>query len=74
MGLAARVLDQYPRDEFRHMIHDEVDKWVDLIIDEVFEDGKTPTVMELSELFTKTKREFFGACFQALIHSCPKTR
>jgi hypothetical protein len=49
------------------MIHDEVDKWVDVIIEEVFQDGKTPTVMELSELFTKTKREFFGACFQALI-------
>lgn len=84
MGLAARVLDQYPKDEFRNMIHDEVDKWVDLIIDEVFEDGKTPTLMELSELFTKTKRKFLGACFQALIEqkyagmlnreeaSCPK--
>jgi hypothetical protein len=67
MGLAARVVDKNPKDEFRHMIHDEVDKWVDLIIDEVFEDGKTPTAMEISELFAKTKRKFFGACFQALI-------
>ena len=67
MGLATRILDQDPRDEFRHMIHDEVDKWIDVIIEEVFQDGKTPTVMELSELFTKTKREFLGACFQSLI-------
>jgi hypothetical protein len=40
---------------------------VDLIIDEVFEDGKAPTVMEISELFSKTKHKFFGTCFQALI-------
>ncbi|MEE9566457.1 MAG: hypothetical protein V3W17_03060 [Desulfobacteria bacterium] len=49
------------------MIHDEVDKWVDQIIDEVFEDGKEPTIMELSQLFSETKQKFFGACFQALI-------
>lgn len=67
MALAARILDPDPRDEFRHMIHDEVDKWVDLIIDEVFQDGKAPTVMEISELFEKTKQKFFGACFKALI-------
>jgi len=67
MGLAVRVFNQYPRDEFRHMIHDEVDKWVDLIIDEVFEDCKQPTVMEISELFERTKQKFFGACFKVLI-------
>ena len=67
MGLAARIVKQYPQGAFRHMIHDEVDKWVDRIIDEVFEDGKEPTIMELSQLFSETKQEFFGACFQALI-------
>ena len=67
MGLAARILEQDPQGDFRHMIHDEVDKWVDQIIDEVFEDGKEPTVMELSQLFAETKQKFFGACFQALI-------
>ena len=67
MGLAARILEEEPTGEFRHMIHDEVDKWVDQIIDEVFEDGKEPTVMELSQLFSETKQKFFGACFQALI-------
>jgi hypothetical protein len=48
-------------------IHDEVDKWVDQIIDEVFDDSKEPTVMELSKLFSETKQKFFGACFQALM-------
>jgi hypothetical protein len=67
MGQAARILEQDPTGKFRHMIHDEVDKWVDQIIDEVFEDGKEPTVMELSQLFSETKQTFFGACFQALI-------
>jgi len=67
MGLAARVPEQDPTGESRHMIHDKVDKWVDQIIDEVFEDGKELTVMELSQLFSETKQEFFSACFQALI-------
>jgi hypothetical protein len=67
MGQAARIFEQDPTGKFRHMIHDEVDKWVDQIIDEVFEDGKEPTVMELSQLFSETKQTFFGACFQALI-------
>jgi uncharacterized protein YggL (DUF469 family) len=44
MGLAARILEQEPTGKFRHMIHDEVDKWVDQIIDEVFEEGKEAKV------------------------------
>jgi len=67
MGEAACILEQDPKGKFRDMIHDEVDKWIDQIIDEVFQDGKEPTAMELSELFSETKKEFFGACFQALI-------
>ena len=67
MGQAVRILEQDPTGNFRNMIHDEVDKWVDQIIAEVFVDGREPTVMELSELFSKTKQKFFGACFQALI-------
>jgi hypothetical protein len=67
MGLAAYNIEADSKEQFRYMIHDEVDKWVDQIIDEVFEDDRQPTVMELSELFAKTKQKFFGACFQALI-------
>ena len=47
MGLAACILEHEPTGAFRHMIHDEVDKWVDQIIDEVFVGGKEPTLMEL---------------------------
>ena len=64
MGLAARILEQDPTEGFRDMIHDEVDKWVDQIIDEVFEDGKEPTIMELSQLFSETKQKFFGPVFK----------
>jgi hypothetical protein len=67
MGHAACKLELDPTGNFRHMIHDEVDKWVDQIIEEAFEDGKEPTVTELSELFSRTKQKFFGACFQAVI-------
>ena len=36
MGLAAAcILEQAPTEDFRDMIHDEVDKWIDQIIDEV---------------------------------------
>ena len=67
MGLAAHHIAADCKEQFRYMIHDEVDKWVDQIVDEVFEDDKQPTVMELSELFAQTKKKFWGACFQALI-------
>jgi hypothetical protein len=61
---AARESDE--REQFRQMIHDEVDKWVDKL-SEVFEEDQRPTLMEMSELFTKTRQEFLGSCFQALI-------
>ena len=67
MGLAARICQQDPPGEFRQMIHDEVDKWVDQIIEETFQEGKEPTLAELSDLFARTKKEFFGACLKALI-------
>ncbi len=67
MGLAAYNIEPDSKEKFRYMIHNEVDKWVDQIIDEVFEDDRQPTVMDLSELFAETKQKFFGACFQALI-------
>ena len=67
MGVAARVIGPDAEGNFRNMIHDEVDKWVDLIVEEAFEDGKELTVEELSELLSRTKQKFFGACLQALI-------
>lgn len=68
MELAPLIPEYYdPKEKFRYMIHDEVDKWVDQIIDKVFEDGKEPTLMELSQQFSETKQQFFGACLQVLI-------
>ncbi len=67
MGLAALELEPDAAGQFRDMVHDEVDKWVDLIIAEAFADGKKPTLTQLSELFAKTKKQFFGACLQILI-------
>ena len=49
------------------MIHDEVDKWVDEIVSDVFKDDRQPTLTELSDLFAQTKQKFFGACLQTLI-------
>jgi len=33
MGYAAKIIQPEPEEQFREMIHDEVDKWVDKIID-----------------------------------------
>ncbi|MCP4256982.1 MAG: hypothetical protein GY774_05575, partial [Planctomycetes bacterium] len=67
MGVAVYNIEPDCKEQFRYMIHDEVDKWVDQIIDEVFEQDRQPTVMELSELFGKTKQMFLCACFRDLI-------
>ena len=84
MGFAAKVIQPEAEEQFREMIHDEVDKWVDKIIEEAIKDGRQMTIMEMSELFAKTKQQFFGACLQVLIEqknsdllgqeyaSCPK--
>jgi hypothetical protein len=84
MGLAAKIPDPTPEELFREMIHDEVDKWVDEIVADVFKDDRQPTLTELSDLFAQTKQKFFGACLQTLIEqkyadlfdqdyaSCPK--
>ncbi len=67
MGLAAKIPDPAPEELFREMIHDEVDKWVDEIVADVFRDDRQPTLTELSDLFAQTKQKFFGACLQTLV-------
>lgn len=66
MGLACVAHKPDYTEQFRTMIHDEVDKWVDELLP-LFEEGKQPTLMEISELFTKTRQKFLGACVQRLI-------
>lgn len=69
MGTAAVAdnLETGQEELFRQMIHDEVDKWVDELVVDVFDKDSQPTLMELSELFTKTRPQFLGACLQRLI-------
>ena len=69
MGSAAVAdnLEAEQEELFRQMIHDEVDKWVDELVVDVFDQDSQPTLMELSELFTKTRQQFLGACLQRLI-------
>ncbi len=66
MGLPAYNLEPEREELFRQMMHEEVDKWVDELLS-IFDKDSQPTLMELSERFTNTRKEFLGACFQKLI-------
>jgi len=68
MGLASltRIFEPDSKEQFRQMIHSEVDKWVDELL-EVFEEDRRPTLMEMSELFTRTRQRFLGDCLQRMI-------
>lgn len=79
----AHVLEPDYKEQFRDMIHDEADKWVDQLSC-VFDEDRQPTLMEMRELFTETRQKFLGICLQRLIEhkygdlleqeqaSCPK--
>jgi hypothetical protein len=68
MGLVSftHICEFDKREQFRQMVHDEVDEWVDELL-YLFEEEKQPTLMELSEVFTKSRQKFLGACLQRLI-------
>ena len=68
MGLVSftHICEFDKRAQFRQMVHDEVDEWVDELL-YLFEEDRQPTLMELSEVFTKTRQKFLGACLQRLI-------
>ena len=79
----AQISDPDSEEQFRQMIHNEVDEWVDELLC-VFDEDRQPTLMEMSELFTRTKQKFLGDCLQRMIEekyadlleqeyaSCPK--
>jgi len=56
------------KEEFRQMLHDELDEWVDELMF-LFEDDRQPNLMEISEVFTETRQKFLGACLQRLIET-----
>jgi len=62
----APVLEAEYKEQFREMIHDEADKWVDQLLC-VFDEDRQPTLMEMSELFSETRQKFLGRCLQKLI-------
>ena len=66
MGLSALAfIEPDYREEFRAMMHEELDQWVDELLP-VFEDDRQPTLMEMSDLFSKTRQRLLGACLQRL--------
>jgi hypothetical protein len=59
---------QNEREQFREMIHEKVDQWIDELM-VVFDEKKQPTLMDLSDLFTATRHKLLGECLQTLIES-----
>ena len=53
---------------FRNQLHIELDQWIDILSD-VFDDNQLPTMMDLSDLFSRTKKQFLGSCLQKLIEN-----
>lgn len=70
MGLAATVLpedvDAKKRESFRAMMHDEVDKWVDELWDEL-DEQEDPTLMDMGVLVEKVREKFMGRVFEKLV-------
>ena len=54
------------KEQFRQMLHDELDGWVDQLHC-LFDEERQPTLMQISEVFTETRQKFLGACVQRLI-------
>jgi hypothetical protein len=54
------------KEQFREMIHNELDKWVDELL-VLFDEDSQPTLTDISEVFTETQQKFLGACVQVLI-------
>jgi len=56
-----------PAERARMDIHDELDKWLDGVLPEIFKDGYEPTLMEMSDLITRTRQQFTGEWLPILI-------
>ena len=44
----------------RMKIHEKLDQWLDEVLPEVFSEDREPTLMEMSELLTRTRQKFLG--------------
>ena len=54
------------KERVKEMLYDEVDEWVEELWG-LFEQERKPTLMEISEFFTKTRQKFMGGCLQRVI-------
>jgi len=67
MGLSALShIEPDHKEDFRAMLHDTLDDWVDEL-SPIFDENKEPTLMDMSDLFNQTRQQFMGACLQRLI-------
>jgi hypothetical protein len=66
LAAVAHTPERDYEEHFRQIMHDEVDKWVDELLC-VFEEDRQPTLMEMSELFTRTRQKFLGNCLKRMI-------
>lgn len=57
---------ELPFEEMRALAHEAMDKWLDTLAP-FFEKGKKTTLRELSNHFTSTRSQLFGACMEAAI-------
>ena len=51
----------------RMRIHEKLDEWLDEVLPEVFSEGREPTLMEMSELLTRTRQKFLSDWLGVLI-------
>jgi len=65
MGCAARVLEFDPLEEVRRMAHEQLDQWLEQMRP-LFEQEKPPTLLELSQHFTRTRQQLLGGVLQSL--------
>ena len=63
---SAGVCTKESENQFRQRIHEQTDKWIDQLLAGSDEKPRF-TIMELSDLFTRTRQEFLGTCFGELI-------
>ncbi len=68
MGCAALALDTDPLTEVRTMAHRQLDQWLDQMVP-LFEQEKPPTLLELSNHFTRTRTTLLGGVLQAINES-----
>ena len=68
MRTAVAPLREEKREErSRSMIHEKLDEWLDEVLPEVFSEDREPTLMEMSELLTRTRQKFLGEWLGVLI-------